>query len=116
MKTVKAVANQANQPAVADRMVTGDLLNMARMQDEYIKTHPRKHGFALTASRAGKPLTITFPNDFPTLPGNVVAVRVSPDGYCVSVYNKYASKANKAAKAALFKSAVGGLQKTLGHC
>ena len=51
-------------------------------------------------------------------PGNVIAVKVVENGkgYCVSGYNKSATKATSATKSLLYQSHKGGIQPGVGAC
>ena len=105
-------------PVNVDRSLTDDLYNMGWRQDEYITAHRGSEGVAVAATKPGGTASINTPNDFQASPGNVIAVKVYPagKGFCISVYNKAATKANSASNSMLDKNNNGGTQKELGAC
>lgn len=91
-----------------------DLKNMAVMQETYIQDHPETLGVAVPATSPGG--RVTAPVVFTSSAGNVIAVVVGPDGYCVSGYNPQASVAISPSASKLFRSNEGGLQAEVGTC
>jgi hypothetical protein len=104
------------QPPDADGRLSNDMRDMVVAQNGYILAHPKEKGRPVAAAAPGQALTIVERDDFPTSVGSVIAVKVTPDGYCVSGYNQGATTANTATKSMLYKSYARGPQADLGSC
>ena len=113
-------ATRAVAPLSVDKSLRMDLKNMATAQEAWITDHfgpenPQGHGVAVTATKPGGTARIgTF--TFHASPGNVIAVKVAKNGFCVSGYNKAATTATSATKSLLFNSEKGGQQAGVGAC
>ena len=95
--------------SVIDARLALDLNKMAVRQDMYVNDHPDTNGAVVTATKPGGTASLT--KDDYTLhlsPGNVIAVKVGPSGYCVSGYNKDATKATSPTASMLFRSGLSG--------
>jgi len=93
--------------------------NMATQQETWLTDHTGPediaYGVAVTATKPGGTAKIGK-LAFHALPGNVIAVKVVKKGYCISGYNKAATKAISATKSLVYKSAAGGIQPGVGAC
>ena len=112
--TPKATRSKAAALSV-DASLKADLKNMATTQETWITDHVTTMGLAVKATKPGGTAKVG-PYRFHASPGNVIAVKVGNDGYCISGYNKTATKATSAKKSLLYKSAKGGIQTRLGVC
>ena len=101
--------------ARADEGLMGDLLKMATRQDAYIAGHPAELGFAVAPNGPGGTRTSAGPG-FTLAPGNVLAVAVGPDGYCVSGYNPLASRATSPTASMTYRAGFRVVQRTPGFC
>ena len=100
-----------------DAFLKTDLHAMATVQEAYAINNPEAGGFAVAATTPGG--TFKAPDglgDVKTHPGNVIAVKVTAKGYCVSVYNPGASLAKSPTASMVFSSESGGLQPGVGVC
>jgi hypothetical protein len=120
----QALPRHGPQETTVDRSLSDDIYNMGWLQHAYITGHQDTEGVAVAASKPGGTVTITNENDFQASPGNVIAVKVGPagKGFCISAYNKAATKATSATQSMLSKSKVskksndGVTQAALGAC
>jgi hypothetical protein len=92
-----------------------DMRAMSTLQEAYVLDNPGEMGFEVAATSPGGTATASR-GTLTTHPGNVIAVKVGPEGYCVSAYNPGASQAKSAAASMLFRSESGGLQAAVGVC
>jgi len=101
-----------------DRSLSDDIYDMGWQQNVYIEGHAQTEGVAVAATKPGGTATINNASDFEASPGNVITVKIGPagKGFCISVYNKAATKATSATKSMVFKSNDGGAQAALGAC
>jgi len=113
----QAPAAQGSQMAMAtDAALRSDLKNMAVVQETYIMDHPNEMGVPVTATKPDGLATVIGGNRFVSTPGNVIAVKVGPVGYCISGYNKDATRATSATKSMVYKSEKGVFEAAVGAC
>jgi hypothetical protein len=89
---------------------------MATIEESYIMDHPHEMGYPVPATRPDGHASGIGGNRLPFRPGNVIAVKVGPAGYCISGYNKAGAKATSATKSFVYKSDQGGMQTAVGVC
>ena len=100
-----------------DASLKSDLSNMATVQETYVTDNPTMMGFAVIATKPGGTAVLgVMAGGYKASPGNVIAVKVYPSGYCVSGYNGAATKATSAGMSMLWVSEKEGLQTALGAC
>jgi len=98
-----------------DVVLKSDLKAMAMLQEAYVINNPGEMGVEVAATSPGG--TATADGDtLTTHPGNVIAVKVGPEGFCVSAYNSGASLAKSPTASMLYRSESGGLQPGVGVC
>ena len=116
--TKAAPAGCGHQEPTVDESLADDLCNMGWQQKAYINGHPHTDGVAVAATKPGGTASINTAEDFQASTGNVIAVKVGPagKGFCISVYNKTATKATSATKSMVSRSNRGGTQAALGAC
>jgi hypothetical protein len=114
----KAPTGHGYKETALDKSLSEDIHNMDWEQQAYIKGHEPTEGVAVAATTPGGTASINNVGDFQASPGNVIAVKVGPagKGFCISVYNKAATKATSATQSMIFKSDDGGAQAALGAC
>jgi type IV pilus assembly protein PilA len=98
-----------------DAGLKSDLKRMATMQETYIAANPSEMGFEVAATSPGGTATAVG-GTVTTQPGDVIEVKVGPEGYCVSAYNPGASLAKSPTASMLYLSESGGLQSAVGVC
>lgn len=115
---VQAPPRHGPNETPVDGSLSDDLYNMGWQQNAYINGHGHAEGVAVAATKPGGTASINVPNDFQASPGNVIAVKVGPagKGFCISVYNKAATKATSATRSMVLRSNQGGPQAALGAC
>ena len=99
-----------------DAALKSDLKFMATIEESYITDHPNEMGYPVPATRSDGHASDIGGNRLPFRPGNVIAVKVGPAGYCISRYNKAGAKANSATKSFVYKSDQAGMQTAVGAC
>ena len=101
-----------------DASLSDDIYNMGWLQKAYINGHEHTQGVAVPATQPGGTASISNANDFQASPGNVIAVKVGPagKGFCISVYNKAATKATSATRSMVSKSNDAVPQAALSAC
>ena len=102
--------------ASVDASLKSDLKNMATLQETYFTDHPTSKAVAVKATEPGGTATVMSRGDFHASPGNVIAVKAMGMGYCISGYNKAATRATSATMSLRYNSDKGGLQAALGSC
>ena len=98
-----------------DVTLAGDMNKMAALQYGYMKANPGRKGFHVPATSPGGMVKVPGVA-FAASPGNVIAVKVGPKGFCVSGYNAAASHATSPTASKVFPSDLKGIEAGVGTC
>ena len=88
---------------------------MATMQEAYIITNPGEVGFEVAATSPGGAAAVPD-GAFTAHTGNVIAVEVGPDGYCVSGYNAGSRYAKSPTASMVYRAGTESIEAVAGVC
>lgn len=98
-----------------DAVLVSDMKKMSTLQYAYIDANRGKMGFEVAATSPGGSAT-TPGVAFTSSPGNVIAVKVGPRGFCLSGYNAASSKANSPDASKVYLSGAAGIEPGVSSC